>query len=157
MLLSTIPGLSISPTLCLWRGFRPDGRLHPYLDRLPQLSVLVVNPGFSVRTFLGVRRLRQGQPRQAGFRDVRRCLSNHLLGARLEQQVIGVALSTSRIAAPAGYGRHHRRQRAVDVRFCCPRPRRTSRLEGRALAVMASAARPFPDVPTMKGAGLSLT
>ena len=117
LLMSTISGLSISPTLYGGARLRSDGGLHPRLDRLAQSQRPGGQPDFPAKTLQGLRRLRQGQPRQARLRD---------LGRGLEQPPAGRAARAGdrRGAGPcalsrrrAGHDRHHRRQRAVDVRF----------------------------------------
>jgi tripartite-type tricarboxylate transporter receptor subunit TctC len=91
LLMSVISGLSISPTLYGGGDFDPMGDfIHVSLaSRNP--SVLVVNPGFSARTFQECVDYAKANPGKLAFATSGAGSSNHLLGARLEQ-VIGSAL-----------------------------------------------------------------
>lgn len=91
MLLSTIPGLSISPTLYGGADFDPMADFIHISIASRNPSVLVVNPGFSVRTFREYVDYAKANPGKLAFATSGAGSSNHLLGARLEQ-VIGVAL-----------------------------------------------------------------
>ncbi len=102
----------------LWRRrLRPDGRLHPYLDRLAQPQRPGGQPELQGPDVQGVHRDRQGRARQARLCD---------LGCGLEQSSAGRAARAGDRRGDGPYplsrrrachGRHHRGQRPVDVRF----------------------------------------
>ena len=117
LLMSVISGLSISPTLYGGADFDPMADfIHISLaSRNP--SVLVVNPSFKAKTFKEYIEIAKAEPGKLAYRD---------LGRGLEQPSPGRAAGAGdrRGDGPhplsrrrARHGRHHRRQRAVDVRF----------------------------------------
>ena len=117
LLMSVISGLSISPTLYGGGDFDPMGDFIHISIASRNPSVLVVNPSFRGQDLQGVCRLRQGQSRQARLRD---------LGRGLEQPSAGRAARAGDRRRPGPralsrrrprHDRHHRGQRAVDVRF----------------------------------------
>ena len=117
LLMSVISGLSISPTLYGGADFDPMADfIHISLaSRNP--SVLVVNPNFKAKTFKEYIEIAKAEPGKLAFATSGAGSSNHLLAARLragDRRGDGPCpLSRRR----SGHGRHHRRQRAVDVQF----------------------------------------
>jgi tripartite-type tricarboxylate transporter receptor subunit TctC len=89
--MSTISGLSISPTLYGGADFDPMADFIHVAIASRNPSVLVVNPGFSAKTFQEYVAYAKANPGQLAFATSGAGSSNHLLGVRLEQ-VIGASL-----------------------------------------------------------------
>lgn len=154
LLMSVISGLSISPTLYGGGDFDPMADFVHVSIASRNPSVLVVNPGFSARTFQDYVDYAKANPGKLAYATSGAGSSNHLLGARLEQ-VIGAALVhvPYRGAGPA----------MVDTiagnvpSMFDSLPSAAAHIKGgkvRALAVSGEQRNPaFPDVPTMKEAG----
>ena len=155
LLMSTISGLSISPTLYGGGDFDPMADFIHISIASRNPSVLVVNPELRGQDLQGLCRLRQGQPRQARLRH---------LGRGLEQSPAGRAARAGDRRAPGpralsrrgtGHDRHHR---AATCRRCSiSLPSAAPHIKAgkvRALAVSGEERNPaFPDVPTMKEQG----
>jgi tripartite-type tricarboxylate transporter receptor subunit TctC len=154
LLMSVISGLSISPTLYGGGDFDPMGDfIHVSLaSRNP--SVLVVNPGFSARTFQEYVDYAKANPGKLAFATSGAGSSNHLLGARLEQ-VIGAALVhvAYRGAGPAMIDTIAGNVPSMFDSLPSAAPHIKAG-KVRALAVSSEQRSPaFPDVPTMKEQG----
>ncbi|MGD9881429.1 MAG: Bug family tripartite tricarboxylate transporter substrate binding protein [Reyranella sp.] len=154
LLMSVISGLSISPTLYGGADFNPMGDfIHVSLaSRNP--SVLVVNPGFSARTFQEYVDYAKANPGKLAFATSGAGSSNHLLGARLEQ-VIGAALVhvPYRGAGPAMVDTIAGNVPSMFDSLPSAAPHIKAG-KVRALAVSGEQRSPaFPDVPTMKEQG----
>jgi len=154
LLMSVISGLSISPTLYGGGDFDPMGDfIHVSLaSRNP--SVLVVNPGFSARTFQEYVDYAKANPGKLAFATSGAGSSNHLLGARLEQ-VIGAALVhvPYRGAGPAMIDTIAGNVPSMFDSLPSAAPHIKAG-KVRALAVSSEQRSPaFPDVPTMKEQG----
>jgi tripartite-type tricarboxylate transporter receptor subunit TctC len=155
LLMSTISGLSISPTL-----YGGGGDFDPMADfihvsiasRNP--SVLVVNPDFAAKTFKDYVAYAKANPGKLAFATSGAGSSNHLLGVRLEQ-VIGAALVhvPYRGAGPAMIDTMN----GIVPSMFDSLPSAAPHIKAgkvRALAVSGEARNPaFPEVPTMKESG----
>ena len=117
LLMSTISGLSISPTLYGGGDFDPMADFIHVSIASRNPSVLVVNPDFKARTFKDYVDYRQGQPRQARLCDLGRGLEQPPAGraARAGDRCGAGPCALSR--RRTGHDRHHERHRPVDVRF----------------------------------------
>jgi tripartite-type tricarboxylate transporter receptor subunit TctC len=154
LLLSTISGLSISPTLYGGGDFDPmTDFIHVSIaSRNP--SVLVVNPDFATRTFKDYVDYAKANPGKLAFATSGAGSSNHLLGVRLEQ-VIGAALVhvPYRGAGPAMIDTMNGTVPSMFDSLPSAAPHIKAG-KVRALAVSGEARSPaFPDVPTMKEQG----
>jgi tripartite-type tricarboxylate transporter receptor subunit TctC len=154
LLLSTISGLSISPTLYGGGDFDPmTDFIHVSIaSRNP--SVLVVNPDFAARTFKDYVDYAKANPGKLAFATSGAGSSNHLLGVRLEQ-VIGAALVhvPYRGAGPAMIDTMNGTVPSMFDSLPSAAPHIKAG-KVRALAVSGEARNPaFPDVPTMKEQG----
>ena len=91
LLMSTISGLSISPTLYGGGDFDPIADFSHIAIASRNPSVLVVNPSFKARSFKEYIDIAKSEPGKLAFATAGAGSSNHLLGVRL-QQVIGAGL-----------------------------------------------------------------
>jgi len=91
LLMSTISGLSISPTLYGGGDFDPMADFVHVSIASRNPSVLVVNPNFAAKTLKDYVEYARANPGKLAYATAGAGSSNHLLGARLEQ-VIGAAL-----------------------------------------------------------------
>jgi tripartite-type tricarboxylate transporter receptor subunit TctC len=154
LLMSTISGLSISPTLYGGGDFDPMADFVHVSIASRNPSVLVVNPDFAAKTFKDYVEYARANPGKLAYATAGAGSSNHLLGARLEQ-VIGAALVhvPYRGAGPA----------MIDtIAGTVPSmfdslPSAAPHIKAgkvRALAVSGEQRNPaFPDIPTMKEQG----
>ena len=156
LLMSTISGLSISPTLYGGGDFDPMADFIHVSIASRNPSVLVVNPDFTARTFKDYVDYAKADPGKLAFATSGAGSSNHLLGVRLEQ-VIGAALVhvPYRGAGPAMVDTMHGTVPSMFDSLPSAAPHIKAG-KVRALAVSGEARNPaFPDVPTMKESGLS--
>ena len=154
LLLSTISGLSISPTLYGGGDFDPMADFVHVAIASRNPSVLVVNPAFAVRTFQDYVDYARANPGKLAFATSGAGSSNHLLGVRLEQ-VIGAALVhvPYRGAGPAMIDTMNGTVPSMFDSLPSAAPHIKAG-KVRALAVSGEARNPaFPDVPTMKESG----
>jgi len=154
LLMSTISGLSISPTLYGGGDFDPMADFVHVSIASRNPSVLVVNPDFAAKTFKDYVEYARANPGKLAYATAGAGSSNHLLGARLEQ-VIGAALVhvPYRGAGPA----------MIDtIAGTVPSmfdslPSAAPHIKAgkvRALAVSGEQRNPaFPDIPTMRELG----
>ena len=154
LLMSTISGLSISPTLYGGGDFDPMADfVHVSLaSRNP--SVLVVNPNFAAKTLKDYVEYARANPGKLAYATAGAGSSNHLLGARLEQ-VIGAALVhvPYRGAGPAMIDTITGNVPSMFDSLPSAAPHIKAG-KVRALAVSGEQRSPaFPDVPTMKEQG----
>ena len=154
LLMSTISGLSISPTLYGGGDFDPMADFIHVSIASRNPSVLVVNPDFAARTFKDYVAYAKANPGKLAFATSGAGSSNHLLGVRLEQ-VIGAALVhvPYRGAGPAMIDTMN----GIVPSMFDSLPSAAPHIKAgkvRALAVSGEARNPtFPDVPTMKEQG----
>jgi tripartite-type tricarboxylate transporter receptor subunit TctC len=154
LLMSTISGLSISPTLYGGGDFDPMADFIHVSIASRNPSVLVVNPDFPARTFKDYVDYAKTNPGKLAFATSGAGSSNHLLGVRLEQ-VIGAALVhvPYRGAGPAMIDTMNGTVPSMFDSLPSAAPHIKAG-KVRALAVSGEARSPaFPDVPTMKEQG----
>jgi tripartite-type tricarboxylate transporter receptor subunit TctC len=155
LLLSTISGLSISPTLYGGGDFDPMADFIHISIASRNPSVLVVNPNFAARTFKDYVAYAKANPGKLAYATAGAGSSNHLLGARLEQ-VIGAALVhvPYRGAGPAMIATPSRATPSMFDLLPSAAPHRASQV--RALAVSGEERNPtFSRRSHDEGAGLS--
>jgi len=154
LLMSTISGLSISPTLYGGADYDPIADFIHIAIASRNPSVLVVNPSFKARTFKEYIEIAKAEPGKLAFATAGAGSSNHLLGVRL-QQVIGAELVhvPYRGAGPAMVDTIAGNVPSMFDSLPSAAPHIKAG-KVRALAVSGEERSPaLPDVPTMKESG----